>query len=381
MKSIVFFTFFIFMLFFVACSTLAPSTTLTPVPTSTLPPTSTRTPLASPTHAFTPTPSSTPTLTPKPTLTFVGGGIVKLAYLNRSGTIKVVELNHKKVIANLVATRKAKVVIRWSPDGRTLAYLSSGDDLTPVRLILWTIDTTTIELQKFSEDPEIREIFWSPDGKWVAYTTSVIIDGRKFYSGGLGTINIETKTAYQFDVAFDPQWSLDSTQLFYLDRAGHLIATDPTGSDKHEIHANISMYNYAGFLEKEGLIIRRNMDGTGLTLSPITGGADHQIHFPKGFPCAGGIRIAPQQKLLIADCNFDSSVIALGEEITVKTLPRDYIAGWTPDESSIVLVEAGDILIENIKTGDYLVYKFDYRIFDIFEASRSSSMDVVWMFP
>src|ERR1044071_23410 len=73
----------------------------------------------------------------------------------------------------LTSDKQSASAPRWSPDGRTLAFISARDGDEQV----WTIDAESGEMKKISNvalgaaDP-----VWSPDGRLIAFTSDVYPD-------------------------------------------------------------------------------------------------------------------------------------------------------------------------------------------------------------
>ncbi len=57
---------------------------------------------------------------------------------------------------------------RWSPDGRRLAFVSSGDGGSPQLFVRWTTTGASAPITSLPQAP--RTIAWSPDGRFIAFT-------------------------------------------------------------------------------------------------------------------------------------------------------------------------------------------------------------------
>ena len=104
----------------------------------------------------------------------------------------------------------------WSPDGRSLAYVgaaSGGFDL-------WTISSTGKDARRITSSVRFKkQLRWSNDGKWIAFVT-VQDDGnsdlRAVSTNGESLLTL-TETAAE---EVDPTWSPDSTRIAFIQKFG-----------------------------------------------------------------------------------------------------------------------------------------------------------------
>lgn len=87
---------------------------------------------------------------------------------------------------------------RWSPDGRTIAYLKRVDRATQV----WLVDAATGAARRASLMPDdVEDFAWTTDG------TGVIVATRPALRRELEAIAQEAKTGYLFDDRFGPHFA------------------------------------------------------------------------------------------------------------------------------------------------------------------------------
>jgi dipeptidyl aminopeptidase/acylaminoacyl peptidase len=73
----------------------------------------------------------------------------------------------------ITASKKADFNARWSPDGRSIAFISSRDGLPQV----WTISTEGGEARKITDvSTGASGVVWAPDGKYLAFISEVYPD-------------------------------------------------------------------------------------------------------------------------------------------------------------------------------------------------------------
>jgi dipeptidyl aminopeptidase/acylaminoacyl peptidase len=77
----------------------------------------------------------------------------------------------------VVAGPGAHHMPRWSPDGRRLAYVSTGDGDRPQLYVRWMDTGTTARVAALPESPEA--LAWSPDGRLIAFTMFVPKEGPR----------------------------------------------------------------------------------------------------------------------------------------------------------------------------------------------------------
>ncbi len=140
---------------------------------------------------------------------------------------------------------------RWSPDGRTLAFLSSRDDPREVDQ-LWLLDRTGGEPERVTDLPGgVSDLDWSPDGRRLALIVSdpdpyfkapgdtstkapppIVIDRFQFKADETGWLGAQRDRLYLYDLArrratplvtgeYDeaaPSWSPDGRAIAFVSR-------------------------------------------------------------------------------------------------------------------------------------------------------------------
>ena len=76
-------------------------------------------------------------------------------------------------VKQLTTSKSADFSGRWSPDGRTIAFLSTRDGAPQ----LYTIDVTGGEAKRLTDQKQgVANFSWSPDGKYFSFTTDVKVE-------------------------------------------------------------------------------------------------------------------------------------------------------------------------------------------------------------
>lgn len=120
----------------------------------------------------------------------------------------------------LLVTAENKTAVDWSPDGRTLLYVTFNPKTGPD---IWALPIVG-ERKPF---PVVQSSFedadgqFSPDGRWVAYESN---ESGRFeiyvqpFPGPGGKWQVSTAGGSQ------PRWRRDGNELFYVAPDGHLMA-------------------------------------------------------------------------------------------------------------------------------------------------------------
>ncbi len=119
----------------------------------------------------------------------------------------------------------------WSPDSKSLAYVSSQGGQPEI----WIIPSTGGAPKRLtSTGTTKRQLRWSADGKWIAYVA--------LQAGGAGNIQIASadgQTSFRLDEGsddeHDPAWSPDSRQLAYVVQAASVSSIAVADIETHSV--------------------------------------------------------------------------------------------------------------------------------------------------
>ena len=224
---------------------------------------------------------------------------------------------------------------RWSPDGKTLAFLSARGEASPgtagPTTQIYRVGTSGAGAETperlSSADGGVDDFAWSPDGRFIAFTSlepSVEEDpgvaGRNLRYTRLGIVNVaERTTSLLTGRAFDVQefaWSADGSEIALV------IAATPSPEDQYKL----------------GLVVVSRQSGT------ITRRLSENVAF------AGLLRWSPDGRLVtFRECpparkfaSWLAVVPAAGG--TVRPLLKDVLstvlrAEWAADSRHLVLLD------------------------------------------
>jgi TolB protein len=142
----------------------------------------------------------------------------------------------------------------WSPDGKSVVYVSSQKDA----IELWLLDLPTGQTHPLTTGGAVNvEPRWSPDGKkilWVSteYNKRFHIFAADIVNGELKNkvrLTGETKSSLpryyysQYDMEINPTWSRDGKEILFVSNKGRIYGTGgfwkmnaQPGAEGHEIH-------------------------------------------------------------------------------------------------------------------------------------------------
>jgi Tol biopolymer transport system component len=142
----------------------------------------------------------------------------------------------------------------WSPDGKTVVYVSYQNDA----IELWLLDVETGKTQQLTNGGAVNvEPRWSPDGKHIAFVSTSY--NRRFHifraevrDGKLENavrLTGETKSALPryyygaYDMEISPVWTREGQEILFVSNRGHIHGTGgfwrmkaEPGADAREIH-------------------------------------------------------------------------------------------------------------------------------------------------
>jgi TolB protein len=182
----------------------------------------------------------------------------------------------------------------WSPDGKTVVYVSYQKDA----MELWLLDLTTGKTQQLTHEGAVNvEPRWSPDGKRIVFVSTAY--NKRFHifradvNGGklenVVRLTGETKSDLPryyysaFDMEISPVWTRDSKEILFVSNRGHIHGTGgfwrmkaEPGAEAREIH-----YEETNWKARPDF----SPDGSRMVYSSYLGGAWHQLWV---MPAKGG---------------------------------------------------------------------------------------------
>lgn len=134
----------------------------------------------------------------------------QIAYLS-SGAIWIAPADSGKA-EKLFTSRGGTSEFKWSPDGKTIAFVSNRGDHAFIGL--YDMERKTISFPDASVDIDAEPV-WSPDGKWLAYTRTANIKDRfsftalrEGYPWSIRLLNVSTGKSQQLWQADEGQGSI-----------------------------------------------------------------------------------------------------------------------------------------------------------------------------
>lgn len=109
----------------------------------------------------------------------------KIAYVRRSGDIMTDRTRPTIWLVDVASGEQMPIVAgpgshsqpRWSPDGKRLAYISTGEGGAAQLFVRWMASGEAVRITGLPETPS--SLAWSPDGRRIAYTMFVPGEGAK----------------------------------------------------------------------------------------------------------------------------------------------------------------------------------------------------------
>jgi dipeptidyl aminopeptidase/acylaminoacyl peptidase len=129
------------------------------------------------------------------------------------GVLVTQEGGNVPLLPDQVAATSGIHELTWSPDGKSIAYISSQSGQSEI----WVIDSAGGSSRRItSTGAQKKDLHWSKDGKWIAYVA--------IQPGGMGDIEIaspnEGTTINLTETAADdrnPTWSPDSREIAFTE--------------------------------------------------------------------------------------------------------------------------------------------------------------------
>jgi TolB protein len=215
----------------------------------------------------------------------------------------------------------------WSPDGKSVIYVSYQKDATE----LWLLDLASGKTRQLTSGGAVNvEPRWSPDGKRIIWVSTQY--NRRFhifvadYSDGALTnivrITGETKSSLPryyysaYDMEINPVWARDGKEILFVSNKGHIYGTGgfwrmkaEPGAEAREIHYEETSWNARPDFSPDGSrMIYSSYLGRqwhNLWLMPSTGGDAFPISY--GNWDQTNVRWSPDGKKIAYISNFTGS--------------------------------------------------------------------------
>lgn len=132
------------------------------------------------------------------------------------GVLVTQEGGRVPLLPDQVASTGGVYEFSWSPDGKSIAYISTQSGHPEI----WTISSTGGNSKRItSSGTTKKQLRWSKNGKWIAFV-SMLSSG----AGDLQIVSPDGETAINLTETpadeRDPAWSPDSSQIGFTERAG-----------------------------------------------------------------------------------------------------------------------------------------------------------------
>ena len=182
----------------------------------------------------------------------------------------------------------------WSPDGRSIVYVTYRDDALELALLDLASGRSRLLTQNRAVNVEPR---WSPDGSRIAYASTAFNGHLHVFSAEVAAgalANVTRLTGEQrsplpryyyspYDHEISPVWSRDGRSVLYVSNRGHIYGTGGfwqqearAGAAAHEVH-----YEETNWRARPDY----SPDGSRLVFSSYLGRNGHQLWL---LPASGG---------------------------------------------------------------------------------------------
>ncbi len=138
----------------------------------------------------------------------------------------------------------------WSPDGKTIAFISGGNPETQIPAGLYFVDLDGRNRRLFFEGAKVYSPDWSPDGEWIVFSNYALIYKIKVNGDSLTQLIFEGSN-------HKPDWSPDGEKIVYTrsEPGTGMWIMDSDGSNKRWIgfmsdpdwSPDMRHFSYVGF--------------------------------------------------------------------------------------------------------------------------------------
>jgi len=207
----------------------------------------------------------------------------------------------------------------WSPDGRSLLYISCGRETGPGNNNLTIRSTATGEERFLSTRLRyVWEIYWAPDSR------TVLAWGMTVKENALFRIDTETsETTKLADGRWAPRLSPDGKTLVYMGKGGIIKRNLDTGEESVGVKVGTEMLNSYDDLSPDCQEVVFQKNGTVYTV-PLNGGKERELF--RGLAHYSKLRWTSDGRYIIAQAIDEKT----GKFLQISEIWRIPVQGGTP---------------------------------------------------